>query len=250
MTQNHFTVVVIGDNHKEIMAKYDNKIKVEPYITMKLSEAKSYHRRYISFYEEILKRDDIGEEARELAELSLQTLREQDDIDFFLDTAANLDYEINEETGDAYSSKNPNGKYDFCKVGKELSMPLKDYEGNEIFSAKKSDIDWSAIHLANTYPYEVAWDTVMEGKKPEGKREEQLYENMKNRTGYFQKFGTKENYVACSTAFWGYAYVDKNGWIELEENVDQFKWVSEFFERFILNLPDDETITIYECVRN
>ena len=44
-------------------------------------------------------------------------------------------------------------------------------------------------------------EMVVEGSKPENETETLIYENMKNRTAYFQKFGTKENYVISSTAF-------------------------------------------------
>ena len=250
MQQNHFTLIVVGENHRELVSKYDKNLKVEPFIAIRFSEAKKYHDKYVNFYQSVIDNNTISEEMKEMAKLTLDEIKNQDDIDFYIDLCDNLDYEINEDTGDAYCTKNPNGFYDHCKIGKELSMPLKDLEGNEIFSARKSEIDWSAIHLANTYPYEVAWDTVMDGKNPQGKREEELYENMKNRTGYFEKFGNKENYVACSTAFWGYAFLDKNGWVELEDNMDQFEWVTNFYSRFVEPLDDNELITVYECVRN
>ena len=89
----------------------------------------------------------------------------------------------------------------------------------------------------------------MEGKKPETDKEEKIYNNMKNRTGYFQKFGTKEKYVASCTAFWGYAFLDKSGWKELEPDQDQFEWMISYWDRFIKPLPDDTLLTIYECTK-
>ena len=90
-------------------------------------------------------------------------------------------------------------------------------------------------------------EMVMEGSEPQNDNETQIYENMKARTAYFEKFGSKENYVLVNTAFWGYAFVSENGWIELEDDMDQFEWVKNFYIRFIEPLPDDTLLTIYEC---
>ncbi len=95
--------------------------------------------------------------------------------------------------------------------------------------------------------YDRAWEMVMYGSGPVNDYENQIYDNMKARTAYFEKFGNKEAYVLSNTAFWAYAFVSKNGWIELEDNVDQFTWVRNFYEMFIDPLPDDTLLTIYEC---
>ena len=98
--------------------------------------------------------------------------------------------------------------------------------------------------------YRRAWEMVMEGSEPVNDYEKQIYENMKARTAYFEKFGTKENYVLSNTAFWAYAFVTKTGnWLELEDDMDQFVWVGKFYESFIDPLPDDTLLTIYECTK-
>ena len=54
-----------------------------------------------------------------------------------------------------------------------------------------------------------------------------------------------------NTSFWGYAFLsEKTGWVELEETVNQFEWVKNFFNRFIAPLGDNDKISIYECLRN
>jgi hypothetical protein len=74
---------------------------------------------------------------------------------------------------------------------------------------------------------------------------------MKNREGYFMKFGTRENYIVTSTAFWGYAFVSENiEWIEMEPHVNQFEWVSNYYDRFIKPLSNDTLLTIYECKKS
>ena len=79
-------------------------------------------------------------------------------------------------------------------------------------------------------------------------RFEKEHKNMKDYGAYLKKFGDKETYLVSSTAFWGYAFVsDKVDWQELRDNVNQFEWVSKFYERFIEPLSEDTLITIFEC---
>ena len=256
MSQNHFTAIVIGENHNEIMAKYSNKLKVSPYIVMKFSDADLYRNKYIKFYKALLSKanSDIISKTDEYMqpsiELAIKELENQTNEEFFESVALQYGYDTDPETGDLYTTSNPNGNYDHCNIGKFFSLPLITKNGEEVYSAKKKDINWKEIHLNNTKPYEIAWDTVVEGVEPNGEYEKRIYENMKNKKEYFLKYGTRENYIMSSTSFWGYAYVDKDKWAELEDNVDQFKWVMDFYNRFIEPLDDNETITIYECIRN
>lgn len=129
-------------------------------------------------------------------------------------------------------------------------MPFLTKDGIECFQARKSDVDWPKIHLNGGHIYERAWEMVMEGSKPEDDYEKQIYENMKDKTAYFEKFENKENYVISSTAFWGYAFLSEiTGWQEASSMDDQFTWMRNFYDVFIKNLPDDTLLTIYECVR-
>jgi hypothetical protein len=65
---------------------------------------------------------------------------------------------------------------------------------------------------------------------------------------YFKKFENKENYVASNTAFWGYAFLSEaTGWMDGSDVEDQFEWMKNFYDVFIKNLPENTTITVYEC---
>lgn len=244
----HFTAIVVGENPDEIMKKYDLSEKVEPYVVYKLSEVKQYKEnalrayKYLSTVETMPEtiRNEYLERAKELESIS--------DIDFYTELTA--DFDIDEETGNAMCDINPNGHYNVCRLGKTLAMPLIDNNDQEVFQARKRDIKWEKIHLANQEVYKAAWEMVMENRQPVTEEEKTVYENMKNRTEYFSFYGTKENYIASSTAFWGYAFVTKDDWVELTDNMEQIKWVTEFYDRFIKNLPSDTLISVYECIRN
>lgn len=246
----HFTVIVAGDNPDELMEKYDNELEVEPYTVYKYNEAELLQKKYIQVYEELIKiSSNKTSEELFILQQQLKKLKTEDPFDFYLDLTEN--YEYDEKTGDAISRKNPNGKWESYNIGKNLSIPFKLKNGKtEIFSAIKKDIDWNAIHLANKNTYEMAWDMVMNGKKPSNENEELIFNNMKERVAYFQSYGNKENYVINNTAFWAYAFLsEKTGWMELNEKITQFEWVTKYFDNFIKPLSDDTKLTIFECVK-
>lgn len=248
MINNHFNVIVVGDNPDEIIEKYDKKKIVPAYYIYEFSKAEQYHKQYIEMYEEAAKKEWDDENMKEGIQLKLEELKNEDDIAFYMDLTNG--YDIDQTTGNAVSTENPNGKYDTCKVGGRWAIPLITNDGKEVYSALKKEIDFSSLHLANTLPYEVAWETVVEGRKPANEKEETIYENMKNRTTYFQQFKNKKAYVSWSTAFWAYAFVDKNGWLECDGGFDQqIDWVENFYDRFIKKLKKNDKITIYECTR-
>ena len=241
---NHFVAIVAGDEPEVLMSPFDKNIETEPRIIYRFNDAEKLRQQYIQVYEAIIKNSEEGfvkEDAKDV----LETIKSRSAGEFYLDLTE--DYEHDPETGDAISKENPIGKWSSYRLGKLFSVPFVLNDGKEVFQAKKEDIDWSVMHLHGGEIYERAWEMVMEGSEPKTDYEKQIYTNMKARTAYFEKFGTKENYVIGNTAFWGYAFVSKGGWIELEDDMDQFKWVREFYDRFIDPLPDDTLLTIYEC---
>lgn len=260
----HFVAIVAGDKPDELMKKYDKNTTVKPYAVYKKAEAEKIKDYYEKYYEAEAKafsdtnQEDEAEKSREF----LNFLRKKSAEDFFdVITASYMDDPdevspgeivkyIDEDTGDAMTNSNPDGKFSSYNIGKFFSVPFMKIDGEETFQALKSDIDWSVMHLNNQEVYKRAWEMVMEGSEPANDDERNIYENMKNRTGYFEKFGTKDNYVMSSTAFWGFAFLSEvSGWVELEDNADQFFWMSNFYDMFIVPLPDDTLLTIYECTR-
>ena len=239
-----FETIVAGENPEELMKPYDSKTLVDKYIVYKYEDAKKIKNNTLKMYEELLKSKHISEVDKQYYEEEYDELKEMSDEDayYFL----TYEYEYDDE-GNAVSNKNPNGKYSFYQKGKLFSVPFITYDGREVFQARKKEIDWFKMHLNNQEIYRVAWEMVMEGKKPSNPNEENIYNNMKNRTAYFQAFGNKENYVIHSTAFWAYAFVDENGWTELDEGTNQFDWVSNFYEKYIEPLDENTLLTIYEC---
>lgn len=244
----HFVVVVAGDNPEELMFTYDNKKEVEPYVVYKYSDAAKLKEKYMQMYEAILRTNEISKEERDEIQDEYNDIKDESPNELFFEFTEGYDYDP--ETGDAISTKNQVGKWSTFNLGKLFCVPFKTTNGDEVYQARVKDIDWSLMHLNNQEVYSRAWEMVIDGSEPQNETEKLIYDNMKNRTVYFQKFGTKENYVVSSTAFWGYAFLSKKtGWVELEDNVSQFKWTSEFYDRFIKPLPKNTLLTLYECTR-
>lgn len=245
---NHFVAIVAGEQPEVLMSPYDKHIETEPTVVYKYEDAEKLKEHYLNVYQAVVNSDKIPDGPfKEDAKDKLEIIRNQSAQEFYLDLTE--DYERDPETGDAITKENPNGKWSSYRMGKLFSVPFVLKDGKETFQAKKGDINWEVMHLHGGEIYDRAWDMVMEGSEPQNEYEQQIYKNMNARTAYFEKFGTKENYVLSNTAFWGYAFVSENGWLELEEDMDQFVWVRNYYERFIDPLPDDTLLTIYECTK-
>ena len=243
----HFVCIVAGDNPEMLMSEYDKNTKVKPHLVFKFKDAKKLKDSYIRVYENALK-EELNPGQREYIKLTIQDISETDEVEFYESLVEDNELTVDEKTGDAYSDKNEKGKWSSYNLGKIFSIPFLTKDGREVFQAKKQDIDWGKIHLNGSEIYERAWEMVMEEQKPHNDYEQTIYDNMKDKRAYFEKFETKENYVISNTAFWGYAFVsDKTGWMDASEEEDQFAWMSNFYDMFIRNLPDDTLLTIYEC---
>lgn len=247
LLEGRYTLLVVGDNPEELISDFDGH-KVEKYTLFDFSKKDEMYNSILNSYRLLSKDKNLNDEMEMMVKEKIQYLESIDSLEYYLDITE--DYEIDDETGNVYSDENPDKKFDHCNIGKNFSMPFITNEGKETHQAYKKDINWNAIHLSNPLPYEIAWDTVMDGKKPENDDEKNIYENMKNRTAYFQAYGTRDNYVKSNTAFWTFAYLDKDGWRELGPHMDQFVWVNNFYDKFIKPLSDDSLLTIYECIRN
>lgn len=244
---NFFSCIVAGDNPEELIAPYDKNKKEEPYVLYRPEDAGRLRLCYINIYSSILSNPPENCDVGAIRD-TLDDLTEMNDEEFFMKLTEGR--KRDEATGNIISDENRKGKYSFCRMGKMLSVPFLTKDGKETFQARKGDIDWGKIHHHGQETYRRAWEMVMEKSEPADEHENAIYTNMKNRTAYFLKFGTKENYVLSCTAFWSYAFVsDKTGWLDASGVETQFAWMREFYDLFIKNLPDDTLLTIYECTR-
>ena len=227
MQQNrHFKVIVAGENPEELMLKYDSETKVAPYVVFEYKKAEEYKRKYLESLRAILKhaeKEFPNDEQVQYLREEIKDIESESAEDYFLDLTDGLT--LDEETGDALSTDNPNEMFTFHKIGGSFSLPFILKDDRESYSARKGDIAWNEVHLANQRPYEVAWDTTHGLAEPQNEDEKKIYENMKNLDAYFLNFDSREHYIASNTAFWGLAFVDEKGWHELPPEEKQFDWV-------------------------
>ena len=243
-----FSVMVVGDNHKELMDKYSFDLEVEPYVRYEYLKADKYQSNSIKALDNLLNNaDKVGLEPqlKEGLERRIKALKKMTPFEYYRELTEGLYYD---ENGNALTTENPNGHWVTARIGKNFSLPLKLKDGTETYSAKADDIDWWAMNEP-TAMYEAAWEMVMEGREPTNAAEERVYESMKDKTAYFSNFKDKEDYVTYSTSYWNYAFVDKNGWVDMTYE-DEKKWITNFFERFVKNIDPNDTVTIYECTVN
>ena len=244
----HFVAIVAGEDPEKLMEPYDSTKKVTPYLVYKHSDATHLKELHMKMYEAALKNENLSESDREDLLADYSWLATATPEEFYEDLTDGMT--LDARTKDAYSEVNKLGKWRHHQLGKNFSIPFMTLTGEEKYQAHKSEIDWSVMHLSGQDVYRKAWEMVMEGAEPQNETEKLIYNNMKERKVYFSKFGTKENYVISSTAFWGYAFLSADtGWVELEDTDNQYEWVKNFYDRFITPLPEDTQLSVYECIK-
>lgn len=245
-----FSVMVVGEDPKTIMEDYWIDKKVEPYVKFKFLQAGKYKDSAIKVSQKLLEDASlamINPQMKSALEENVKRLKSLSTFDYYRQLTDGMYYD---EEGNALSEKNPNGKWKTCHIGRNFSIPLKLKDGSERYYATNSEIDWGKMHLANQEVYRAAWEIVVEGREPENETEERIYTSMKDKEAYFSKFKDKDAYVNYSTAYWNYAYVDKEqGWVDINES-DETTWIGNFYDRFVLNLKPDDKVSIYECTTN
>ena len=241
----HFNLIVAGKNHAELVKPYDLNIETEPYLVHRFKDAETLRKMNLAYLEDLKKSDNP--KLVQYAEERINEINGMSLIDYYEDLT--YDCELDEK-GDAYSTKNPKGKYLSAIVAKMYAEPMILKDGTTSMSALKKDIDWDATQNYRRHEYETAWDTVMGIRAPANEEEEEIYKNMKPHKDYLYGFGTKENYVRSCTSFWGFAFLSKKtGWVQMDdEQCEQFEWVKNFYDRFIKKLPDNTLLTKYECM--
>ena len=101
------------------MSIYDKNKEVEPYVVYRFKDVKKIKDSFIAVYENALKETDIPSYA-EYIRMTIQDLAEMDDSEFYEDLVDRYGLSMDEETGDAYSDKNKNGKWSSYSLGKSF----------------------------------------------------------------------------------------------------------------------------------
>ena len=228
---SHFSVLVIHDEDTsidELLAPYDESIKVAPYQVFTKQEAISYVRKHYRDF------------AKETDEACWKRLAES--------------YKADSE-GNLYDDSNPNGKWDYYEIGGGFENSLRLKDGRRVNSAKLKDIDFSL----DEKDYKKAlrfWDIVVEHEplRPDEKMPFSLY----NVDYYHERYGSRENYAQSCATFYTYAVVTPNGiwhepgkmgWFATSNATpaQEAEWEREFYKKFLENENPEMVLTVVDC---
>ena len=243
-----YSLMVVGDNPDEMIKKYDSKLKVEPYIKYHYNDAGKLKKKAIKLMQDVVDNSDKVSLTNIMIDYlkdRIKNLKGMSDFEYY--SSLTNEMEIN-ENGDAITTENPDGKYNTCRIGKNLCIPLKLKNGSEAFTARAKDVDWAKMHMVNTDSYKVVWELFHGERKPQNEQEETIYDNIKNQKKYFDGFNDVDDYINYSCSYWNYAYLDSKGWIDASD-YKNYDWITSFYKKFVSKLKDDDIVTIYECSR-
>ena len=254
MANSFRTLLVIGDNHEEIAAKYSLDTKVPKYLRYHFDDAAKLHKQDLKFIEAHIK---AAQDANHPMLDHFKDLYEEhlamDDFEFYQQLTYGCTYD---ENGDAWSTENPDAHYQYEKCyDKRIRQDQRDEapfsnpfilkDGLKVYSATKGEIDWAKVHMANTDIYYSAWAVCVDDKEPETEDERLIKSSFSNRKEYFANFKNAEEYVQHSCAFWTYGVATAEKYMcgEQETAID---WTTNFYKRFIEPASPDTRFTLYE----
>ena len=244
-------LLVIGENHKEVAAKYsENDENAVENVLFRQDEADKALAEAIATIEAELKDNPDADN-----EILLEALKEMDP-DKFIETMVWNGAILNDE-GYYVERTYPNACYsnELCgqsaleKTGEfsGIGTPFVLKDGTEAFVARKGDIDWDEVHLTDTETYEAIWELCVEGREPADEDEEKLYDYFRNKD-YLSNFKSKEEFVKHNCSFWCYGVVDEETCLLRSDfGCDDLTWKSEFYKNFVEQLDDDTVLALYSA---
>lgn len=240
--------MVVGEQPNELMSKYDSNLVVDKYIRYRYLDADKMKKNAIKVFSEILnepKRFNLSDYHIDALRERIKVLHSMSTFEYYSNITSGLFIDNN---GDAWSTENKNGKWSEYNNGGSFSIPLVLKDGSETYSSFAENIDWNKMHMQDTALYDLTWDLVHGNKKPSNAEEDKICNNMKMNSNYFARFKDKNEYIMHSCAYWNYAYLDKNGWKDIDDEKNDISWISTFYDKFCKPLKPKDLVTIFECI--
>ena len=252
MASKFFTVLVVGDDPESLMAKYDKALKVKPYIKYKYLDAEKLKKNAIKMLSSVVENADkfaMSNYQLDYLKERLKAINGMSTFEYYRTITDGLYYD---DEGNALSEENPEGKWDKYNIGKNFSYPFKLKDGKEAYQTQVGDVDWDSMHMSvdAVRMFEIIWALVVDDDDPSDEEEVNIKKNWITKKNYLSNFSNVDQFVAHNCAYWCYAYLDENGWKDVDDEGDELKWVSNFFDRFIKPLKDGTKVTIYEFSRS
>lgn len=234
---SHYTVTVIHKDTQdvdELLAPYDEEIKVAPYIKYTKQEAIEYVRKKWKGYE-----DKSDSEC----------------YDAFAEDY--ISEGMTDEDGNLYSTYNPNSKWDWYQKGGRWSGLLKTKDGEKCNEAYIKDLDFSVDQEVYRRALRF-WDVHVDHAPLEPGEQESDFWTLYNEKFFRDYYLNRENYARIRSSFSTYAVITPNGvwhskgemgwWgCSSETPEESIAWDNAFMERFINHADPDLMITIVDC---
>ena len=242
------SIMVVGKEPDKLMAKYDKALKVKPYVKYRYLDAKKMRDNAIKVLTELVgdpEKFSLNSFQTDYFKERLKSFNSMSPFEYYSTVTQGLYYD---ENGDALSEENPDGKWDKYNIGRNFSYPLKLKNGKEAYQAIAKDVDWDSMHMNHDYVrlFETIWELAIDDAEPNNEQEKRLKDNWVTKKNYLSNFKTKDDFVAHNCAYWNYAFLDENGWVDLDDVSNEAEWIGNFYNRFITKLNDDDLVTIYE----
>lgn len=202
---SHYLVGVIvndisnADEVENILAPYDENIKVEPYIAKTKAEFIANGKTRKENYSH---RENIENWMKPYLEATT-------DEELYRLEIENYEEDRIDENGNLLSTYNPNSKWDWYAIGGRWD------NGSNVIQIRDfklyDDLDGDTVAL-----YKKAWDS-FEGKCELSKEDTNAIFGgirLRNDKYFLDRYGTCENYIKAMSSRIPFAFVDANGWYE------------------------------------
>lgn len=199
---SHFLVGVVVNDISEVddvLAPYDENMRVEPYIEKTKAELIESGKARKENYSH---REDIQDWMKPYLEATT-------DEELYELEIKGYDKDEFDENGNLLSTYNPNSKWDWYCIGGRWN------NGSNVIQIRDfklyNDLDGDTVAL-----YKKAWDS-FEGKCELSKEDTNaIFGGFRlwNDNYYLDRYGTCENYIKAMSSRIPFAFVDANGWHE------------------------------------
>lgn len=232
LLNKQYSVLVAGDVD---LSTYDLTIPVAPYVVYEFNKRNDIRKQAINIYEELIKKlevDTVNQLICQVMRIKLQDMREMTDEEYFEEATKGMMFDDN--TGDALSTINPNGKFlTLSDPTPDTAVPLS----GDNFICLAGDIVAKNIDKTLIEQYAQQWDGMM-------KMAPMVVDN------YVKTYGNKETFIQMmmEPLFYNAFVSNETGWLE-QGDENQVQWILTFRERFINNLPKNTKLRVYNFTK-
>ena len=245
---NFFSLLVVGDNPKEMVEPYNVANNVETYVKYKFDDAAKLKKVAIKVTEKILDAKNevqLSDMVSEYLEDRLNALKHMTDFEYYSSLTMGMEYD---ENGNALATENPNGKWKTCEIGKHLCVPFRLKTGEDVFEAKVKDVDWEYMNNGKAADYELVWKLLHNEKEATTDKEKQIVADWATHGKYLSQFDSMEQFVTYSSSYFTNAILDTDGWQDMTDS-NTYVWIANFYRKFISRLDPETQLTVFECTK-